>query len=169
MTWNATKTWAIGDLFTSGDANNILRDDVQYALDAERLLITSHDCVTWNNGGSTAYSDFGGASAFSMSFTKRQSSSDTALCTRAYGSCWFSATGSSARFGVSYGGTDVDGNLMFDNDSYHHAFCSFTSAYPLAAGTYTIKLRVKSVTGTPVINTDANDSATLEVFEVSLH
>ena len=168
MTWNATRTWALGDLFTSGDANAILRDDVQYNRDTTRFGAVTKDGQVWNATGTlTNYQDFGGASYVQVvSFVKRQA--DSTLVCRANGSCWVATTTGGVLIGFKVGATDYDGRKFFFNIIANHmTWFSSTAIAGLAAGTYTATLRIKTLGATGAPTTDANDGFTMEVMENS--
>lgn len=166
MTWNATRTWAVGDIFVAADANAILRDDVQYNRDTYREVVNTKDGVVWNNASSTAYADLGGTTFLSNTLVKRQA--DSSLDVELYGSASMGTSAGGCRFGANIGGTDYDGNKFFFNlIDNHETFFSMVSVTGLAAGTYTVTARVKSLAGAGDVYINTGDGLTMHISEGS--
>src|SRR4051812_18082669 len=124
MTWTATKTWVVGDRFTSADANTYLRDDMQYTRDVvregfETWELPAPDMYTLGVG---SYWDIGGAGFTWIPFTKRQA--DTRLKMRYMGSCWVTPGAIEFQVGarispnVPISWSSHDGQIHFINTSY---------------------------------------------------
>jgi hypothetical protein len=166
MSWTTEKTWAVGDVFTSSDANQYIRDNLQWAKDTVREDVVTKDTVTWNNAASTAYADYGGANFVQVaSWVKRQADTDVRVRYAAEG--WITSAGTQIRIGAKIGSTDYDGGYMFYNlANTRQGYSGHVIATGIAAGTYTVTLRMKTMTvGT--YNVDALDGVSMDVYEGS--
>lgn len=152
MTWYAPNTaWTTGTLVSASELNEIGED----LLDLLRGRVS-----TVNGGGtefttvSTSYVDITG---MSVSHTVAQSSAN--LLILAAGDMLI--TGAYvATLAVNVGGTDYDMGAAASVSAYTQLQTYFTRVTGLSAGTYTVKLRLKTSNASGTAYFGANSSAT---------
>lgn len=146
-------------------------DTAGQKLRASRLrTIENTDIFNTIGGGtiggtaSATYVDVAGAS---KSITKVAASADSDLIVLLSVSCFVSVAGTVVRFGVRVNGVDIDMTQMPVNAAAAHTPLPMgaTRITGLAAGAYTVQVRVLRVSGTGTITVDVNDTVSLYLEE----
>lgn len=117
--------------------------------------------------GGTASATYVDVTGASKSITKVGASADSDLIVMLSVSCFVSVAGTVVRFGVRVNGVDIDMTQMPVNAASAHTPMPLgaTRITGLAAGTYTVQVRVLRVSGTGTITVDVNDTVTMYLEE----
>lgn len=135
---------------------------------AQAKTLTPSSAFTWTSSSYVDLLDASGGSAVSVTITKASGAS-TGLMLRATLSCvGNTVTNSSVTLGVNDGTTDWDVARLRVTSASHRQLVGEVMLTGLAAGTYTLKLRVKSSASVQINFNNATNSASLSALEVNV-
>jgi hypothetical protein len=168
MTWNGTKTWAVGDgPWSASIMNQYIRDNIQYVRDTQRIGVYSQFLTSGVNAAPVSYNDI---TSLRMTFFKKNAT--THLICRYSVQCWASVAATAIKFGLNLSGggitpVDLDSTPFLFNQAnvVKHVYVARFWLAQQPVGRYSLQARYKILSGAGNFNTNTSCYAEMEVCE----